>query len=47
MQKADEFVRRWNNVLYPRMTADALKAVIEKPASFDNMELARQELAKK
>ena len=47
MKNSADLMSRWNNVLYPHMTSDTLKAVIANPASYDNPAAATRELAKR
>lgn len=36
---------KWNNLLYPHMTEEALQGIVSKPAPYDNQQLAREQLA--
>jgi hypothetical protein len=47
IQDSADLMRRWNNILYPHMTDWALNAIVAKPASFDDAEAAKRELAKR
>lgn len=35
---------KWNNLLYPHMTEEALRAIVAKPEPYDNQQLAREQL---
>ena len=47
MKNSADLMSRWNNVLYPHMTSDTLKAIIANPAPYDNPAAATRELAKR
>lgn len=47
MAAPEPVIRRWNKVLYPHMTDEALARVIAAPKRFDDPEVAKQELGKR
>ncbi|MGH7946649.1 MAG: DUF4344 domain-containing metallopeptidase, partial [Opitutaceae bacterium] len=47
LKDASDLMRRWNNVLYPNMTDEALRSIAAKPAPFDDADSARKELARR
>jgi len=47
MANRADLMPRWNTVLYPNMTDWALNGIVTKPASFDDAEAAKRELARR
>ncbi len=47
MTNAEDLIKRWNNILYPHMTVEALRSIISAPGLHDDTALAKMELAKR
>jgi hypothetical protein len=47
LKDSGELMRRWNNVLYPNMTEQALKSIAASPGRYDSADAARRELTRR
>jgi len=47
VSNAADLEKRWNKLLYPHMTDQALRLIVIKPTPYDDVALARTELEKR
>ncbi len=47
MTNAEDLIKRWNNILYPHMTVEALRSIIAAPGLHDDTTLAKKEISKR
>jgi len=47
MTNAEDLIKRWNNILYPHMTVEALRSIVAAPGLHDDTALAKRELGKR